>query len=53
MIKLLERIKKFFFSKGSVLYINGKEILPAPLSKEEEQEAIEEYRKRSLNTIFV
>lgn len=48
MIKLLERIKKFFFSKGSVLYINGKEILPAPLSKEEEQEAIEEYRKGSL-----
>lgn len=48
MKRLWERIIKFFFSKGSVLYINGKETLPPPLTKEEEQQAIEEYRNGSL-----
>lgn len=35
-------------SHGSVHYINGKETLPPPLSKEEEQQAVEAYREGSL-----
>ncbi len=48
MIKILERIKKLLFSKGSVYYISGNEVLKPPLSREEEQIAIDEYRNGSI-----
>ena len=35
------KILNFFFSKKQVFYINGPELLPPPLSPEEEQEAID------------
>ncbi len=49
MFKLLEKIKKYLFSKGSVYYINGNEVLKPPLSREEEQIVIDEYRNGSLD----
>lgn len=49
MLKLLEKIKKILFSKGSVYYINGNEVLKPPLSREEEQITIDEYRNGSLD----
>lgn len=48
MIKLLEKIKELLFSKGSVYYISGNEVLKPPLSREDEQIAIEEYRNGSI-----
>ena len=48
MIKLIEKIKKILFCSGSVCYISGKEVLKPPLSREEEQIAIEEYRNGSI-----
>lgn len=48
MIKLFEKIKELLFSKGSVYYISGNEVLKPPLSREDEQIAIEEYRNGSI-----
>lgn len=36
--KLFTKFKMLFFSGGEVFYINGSETLPAPLSREEEQD---------------
>lgn len=46
--KFWKRIWMRILSHGSVHYINGKETLPPPLSKEEEQQAVEAYREGSL-----
>lgn len=37
MFKLLEKIKKLFFSIGEVFYVGATDKLPPPLSKEEEE----------------
>lgn len=39
-IKLIEWIKKFKIESGGIYYINGPELLPPPLSPEEEAEAV-------------
>lgn len=43
-----KRIWMRFSTQGSVHYINGKETLPPPLTKEEEQQTVEAYREGSM-----
>ncbi len=43
--ELLQKIKKFFCKKKGVYYIGGNEVLPAPLSAEEEAEAVAKCRQ--------
>ncbi len=47
-LNIWKRIWMRFSTQGSVHYINGKETLPPPLSKEEEQQTVEEYREGSI-----
>lgn len=48
MKKLIEKIKKLLFNHGSVCYINGTEVLKPPLTREEEQIIVDEYRNGSI-----
>lgn len=44
--EIIKKIKRFF--KGQTHYINGKEILPPPLSREDEERLIQEFLSGSL-----
>lgn len=46
--KLLQNLVKKFIKEDEVYYINGTEVLPPPLSKEEEEYYVEEYGKGSM-----
>lgn len=44
MIKLIKKIlRKFFKTQGQTLYINGSEVLKAPLSSEDEEKYVKEF----------
>lgn len=45
MLKWLNRLKFILFSKKSVFFIQGNDVLPHPLDKEEEAQAIECWQK--------
>ena len=48
MKRIIEYIKKFFFGKKrDIFYIGGSDVLPPPLSKDEESRILEEYAKGS------
>lgn len=48
MIKLIKKIlKKFFKTQGQTLYINGSEVLKAPLSSEDEEKYVKEFTNGS------
>lgn len=48
MIKLIKKIlRKFFKTQGQTLYINGSEVLKAPLSSEDEEKYVKEFTNGS------
>lgn len=48
MIKLIKKIlRKFFKTQGQTLYINGSEVLKAPLSSEDEEKYVKEFANGS------
>lgn len=45
LLRWLETLKKLFRSKNTVFFIQGNDVLPHPLSREEEQEALRKFEE--------